>query len=129
MSVGIVVVTHGSTAVSLVSEAAFVLGLDLGGVLPVQFNQADDIEGGMDEIRLAIEQVDRGDGVIVLTDLIGASPYNRVEELLEEYDAVMVTGANLAMLLSVWNYRDRALGHVARKAVESGRRGVKIIQK
>jgi hypothetical protein len=32
------------------------------------------------------------------------------------------------MLMSVWNYRKQALGLLARKAVESGRRGVKIFQ-
>jgi PTS system ascorbate-specific IIA component len=129
MSVGIVVVSHGSTSKSLIAEAAFVLGHELGGVLSVQFNGTGDTAHGLAETRRAIEQADQGDGVVVLTDLIGASPSNRVGELLEEFDAVMVTGANLAMLLSVWNYRERALGHVARKAVESGRRSVKIFQK
>ena len=40
----------------------------------------------------------------------------------------MVTGLSLPMLLSVWNYRNKPLGMVARKAVESGRRGIKIFQ-
>jgi mannose/fructose-specific phosphotransferase system component IIA len=40
----------------------------------------------------------------------------------------MVTGLNLAMLMSVWNYRREPLGVLARKAVESGRRGVKVLQ-
>ena len=44
------------------------------------------------------------------------------------YDAVMVTGLNLPMLMSVWNYRGQPLGSLARKAVDSGRRGVKIFQ-
>lgn len=125
MSVGIVVVTHGSTAESLIAEAAFILGEDLRNVLPVRFNLPE----GLAEIRQAIESAEQGDGVIVLTDLIGASPSNSVGKLLDEFNAVMVTGVNLAMLLSVWNYRERPLGLVTRKAVESGRRAVKIFQK
>jgi PTS system ascorbate-specific IIA component len=129
MSVGIVVVTHGGTAESLIAEAGFILGQDLSDVLSVHFNEFSDLAGGLAEIRAALDRADRSDGVIVLSDLIGASPSNGVTELLDEYQAVMVTGVNLAMLLSVWNYRDKALVLVARKAVEGGRRGVKIFQK
>ena len=40
----------------------------------------------------------------------------------------MVTGLNLAMLICVWNYRDQPLGLMARKAVDGGRKGIKIFQ-
>ena len=64
----------------------------------------------------------------MLTDLMGASPSNRVSVLLEHFNAVMVTGANLAMLLCVWANREMPLGQLARKAVDCGRRSVKIFQ-
>ena len=129
MSVGIVIVTHGKTGESLISEADFVLGQVLDDILFVAFNQAEDLPGAVLEIRSSIERADTGDGVVVLTDLMGASPSNLVAEMLEEYHAVMVTGINLAMLLSVYNYRNETLEKVVRKAVEGGRRSVKIFQK
>ena len=129
MSVGIVIVTHGKTGESLIEEADFVLGQVLDDILFVAFNQAEDLPGAVLEIRSSIERADTGDGVVVLTDLMGASPSNLVAEVLEEYHAVMVTGINLAMLLSVYNYRNETLEKVVRKAVEGGRRSVKIFQK
>ena len=129
MSVGIVVVTHGRTGSAMLAEAEFVLGQDLGEIQLVAFEHGEDHTAGIVSIHEAIEKADGGDGVLVLTDLIGASPSNRVSVLLEHYDAVMVTGVNLAMLISVWNYRQRTLGMLARKAVEAGRRGIKIFQK
>ena len=129
MSVGIVIVTHGKTGESLISEADFVLGQVLDDILFVAFNQAEDLPGAVLEIRSSIERADTGAGVVVLTDLMGASPSNLVAEMLEEYHAVMVTGINLAMLLSVYNYRNETLEKVVRKAVEGGRRSVKIFQK
>jgi mannose/fructose-specific phosphotransferase system component IIA len=47
--------------------------------------------------------------------------------LLGEFDAVMVSGLNLAMLLRVWNYRDQPLKVLARKAVEGGKRGIEVV--
>ena len=129
MSVGIVIVTHGKTGESLIEEADFVLGQVLDDILFVAFNQVEDLPGSVLEIRSSIERADTGAGVVVLTDLMGASPSNLVAEMLEEYHAVMVTGINLAMLLSVYNYRNETLEKVVRKAVEGGRRSVKIFQK
>ena len=129
MSVGLVVVTHGDTGRSLIEEAEFILGVSLGEIRFVPFRHTEDHSEEMVRIHAAIEGADTGDGVLVLTDLIGASPYNRVSVLLEHFDAFMVTGINLAMLLCVWSYRDRPLGALTRKALECGQRSVKIIQK
>jgi PTS system mannose-specific IIA component len=129
VSVGIVIVTHGKTGQSLIEEANFVLGQDLDDIFFVAFKQSDDINGNVSQIRSSIEKADTGDGVVVLTDLMGASPANLVADVLEEYTSVMVTGVNLGMLVSVFNYRSKTLELVARKAVEAGRRSVKIFQK
>ena len=129
MSVGIVIVTHDTTGGSMLAEAEFVLGQNMDEIEVVNFNHDEDQTEGIVAIHSAIEKVDSGEGVLVLTDLIGASPSNRVSNLIEHFNAVMVTGVNLAMLICVWNYRDRSLGLMARKAVEGGRRGITIIQK
>ena len=128
MSVGLVIVTHGETGATLLSEAEFILGESLDVVRFVPFRHS---EGHREEIILiheAIESADSGEGVLVLTDLMGASPSNRVAVLLEHYDAVMVTGINLAMLLCVWANRRMPLGQLTRKAAECGRRSIKIFQ-
>jgi PTS system ascorbate-specific IIA component len=129
MSVGIVVVTHGKTGASLIEEAGFVLETAIEDILFVAFNHSEISGDAILEIRSAISSADSGDGVLVLTDLMGASPANLVVEVLEDYHAVMVTGINLGMLIRVCNYRDSTLELVVRKAVEGGRRAVKIFQK
>jgi len=129
MSVGIVIVTHGKTGESLIEEAGFVLGQASDGIFSIAFNQLQDVRSSARAIRSSIEEADTGDGVIVLTDLMGSSPSNLVVDMLEEYHALMVTGINLGMLIRVCNYRDGTLELVARKAVDGGRLAVKIFQK
>lgn len=127
MSIGIVIITHGGTARSLVEEAGFVLGQELSDVYPLEFRHSKN-PTGVAHIRALVERADTGSGVLVLTDLIGASPANLVAEALESCHAIMVTGVNLAMLIRVCNYRDQSLELVVQKAVEGGKRAVKIFQ-
>ena len=129
MSVGVVIVTHGKTGETLIQEAGFVLGMTLNDIHFVEFNHSDDSVSEASKIHSSITRADSGNGVLVLTDLMGASPANLVADVLEEYHAVMVTGINLGMLIRVCNYRDQTLELVVRKAVEGGRRAVKIFQK
>jgi len=128
VSVGLVIVTHGTTGAALLEVAEFILAEPMVGVRFVSFRQSGANVTTTEEIEAAMAAADSGDGLLVLTDLIGASPSNLVVERLEAHGGVMVTGLNLAMLVSVWNYRSQPLGLLARKAVESGRRGVKIFQ-
>jgi PTS system ascorbate-specific IIA component len=122
--VGIVIVTHGQTGQSLVNDAEFILGQSLRGIRCIAFNQSGDQAIGDYELKQFIAQSDHGEGVLVLTDLVGASPANLVTGLLGEFHAAMVTGINLAMLIRVWNYRDTPLESLTHKAVQGGKRGV-----
>jgi len=124
LSVGIVIVTHGQTGQSLVNNAEFILGQSLGRVRCIAFIQSGEQPTGDDELKQVIMESDHGEGVLVLTDLVGSSPANRVAALLEGYHAAMVTGINLAMLIRVWNYRDTPLESLIHKAVQGGKRGV-----
>ena len=124
MSVGIVIVTHGQTGQSLVNDAEFILGHSLGRVRCIALNRPGDQPATEDELKQVIRESDHGEGVLILTDLVGASPANRVTALLGDYHAAMVTGINLAMLIRVWNYRDTPLESLTHKAVQGGKRGI-----
>jgi PTS system ascorbate-specific IIA component len=126
MNVGIVVVTHGLIGKALIEVAEFVLEQSLNGIRFVSFSQSEAGNIDSDTIRSVIGDANTGDGVLVLTDLMGASPSNIVADLLSESHSVMVSGINLAMLIRVWNYREQPLESLAALAVEGGRRDVEL---
>ena len=128
MSVGLVIVTHGQAGKALIDVAEFILGESMSDIRHVAFSQSALHTTGQQELRNALQDSDQGHGILVMTDLIGASPANQVTKLLKEFNAVMVSGLNLAMLLRVWNYRDRPLNILAGKAVEGGRRGIEVVR-
>lgn len=127
MSVGMVIVTHGQAGQALIEVAEFILGESLSEIRHIPFSQSAVHTTDQRELRYALQSCNQGEGILVMTDLIGASPANHVTELLSEFDAVMVSGLNLAMLLRVWNYRDQSLKVLARKAAEGGKRGIEVV--
>jgi PTS system ascorbate-specific IIA component len=127
LSAGIVIVTHGQAGQSLIEAAEFILDSPLTRIRFVPISQSGIHMTGNGDLRAVISACDDGDGVLVLTDLAGASPANLVASLLQEFNAIMVTGINLAMLLRVWNYRDQSLENLAHTAVEGGKRSIKVV--
>jgi mannose/fructose-specific phosphotransferase system component IIA len=129
LSAGLVIVTHGASGAALRAEAEFIVGSSLQEIRCVPFNGSGDHPEDVKHISEAIDKASSGDGALVMTDLIGASPSNRVAGLLEEHDAMMVTGVNLAMVLCAWANREMPLEQLTRKVAECGRRSTKIFQK
>lgn len=127
MSVSIIIVSHGKVGQSLIEAAEFILGQPLSEIRDMPFSQSENHMTSNDELRAAMEECDRGDGILVLTDLVGASPANQVAEILQEFSARMVSGVNLAMLLRVWNYKNQSLEMLAQTAADGGRRGIEMI--
>ena len=124
MSVGILLVTHGQVGEAMIGVAEFILERPLTGVRYIRFDQSETHATGHDELRVAIRDSDEGHGVLILTDLMGASPANMVSELLPEFQAAMATGLNLAMLLRAWNYRKQSLESLTGKAVRGAKRDI-----
>ena len=101
--VGIVVAAHGRLAEELVRTAESVVGpLPQTTTFSIQGGGCED---GPGDLRRAIAAVDQGEGVVLLTDLLGGSPTNLCLGVLKERDVEVVTGVNLPMLLKLGSLR------------------------
>jgi PTS system mannose-specific IIA component len=125
---GIVLVTHGQIGRSLLDVAEFILDQSLAEVAFISFRQSAMEHTGASEIMRAIAAADQGQGVLVLTDVGGASPCNQVTTLLADSGAALVTGLNLAMLIRAWNYRQRDARQLATLAAEGAVRDIREYQ-
>jgi PTS system ascorbate-specific IIA component len=128
MSVGILLVTHENIGAGLVavSEAIFkqaMPGLNLVSI-PSDL-EPDDLGRYADQIRDAMLQGDRGDGLLVLTDVFGATPDNLARHFSLQCNARVVSGINLPMLLRVLNYAQQSLEELCQTALNGGRDGVR----
>ena len=123
--VGIVVAAHGRLAEELVRTAEGVVG-PLPQTTTFSIQQTGCVEDGPGELRRCIAAVDQGDGVVMLTDLLGGSPTNLCLGVLKERDVEVVTGVNLPMLLKVGSLR--AANHppieLARLLCQAGQKAI-----
>ena len=124
MSVGIAIIAHAGIGPALAGTAQFVLGelsLPLRVVVVSRDSRADEV---LEHLQAVVAELDQGDGVLILTDMYGATPTNIARQINPGLRVRIVTGVNLPMLLNVLNYPDRDLDALAAMALEGGRQGV-----
>lgn len=126
MSVGVLLVTHGKLGHLLLEtlrEMMAPLPLE-ADVLEVRRVQAHEVLIGQGQKM--IERLDRGGGVLLLTDAFGSTPSNIANKLGAMADLPVVAGVNLPMLVRVFNYPQLPLAALVQAAVEGGQRGVLV---
>ena len=96
--IGLVLVTHGALATEFVTAMEHVVGPQVA-VATICIGADDDMEARRADIASAIEAVDAGRGVIVLTDLFGGTPSNLAISLMRPGSVEVIAGVNLPMLI------------------------------
>ncbi len=104
--IGLILVTHGRLADQFVEAMEHVVGPQ-ASVATVCIGPNDDMEQRRDEIAAAIETVNSGEGVIVLTDLFGGTPSNLAISLLDRGRVEVIAGINLPMLIRLAGARKK----------------------
>jgi PTS system ascorbate-specific IIA component len=122
--VGILIVSHGAFGEALIHCASHVLGKRPLRVRQVGVTVHDDPEAILPQAQDLVRQLDSGEGVLVLTDMVGATPSNIATRLLVPGKVAGVAGVNLPMLVRALTYRDEPLDRVVDKAVSGGYQGI-----
>jgi mannose PTS system EIIA component len=122
--IGILLITHGSLGESLIQCACHVLNRRPPQLLQLGVSGQDDPLDAMPLARRLLSLVDSGDGVVILSDILGATPANIAAKLLEPGRIEGVAGANLPMLLRTITYRERNMETLVKKAVAGACEGV-----
>jgi mannose PTS system EIIA component len=122
--IGILIIAHGSLGESLIHCVSHVLGKNPPQLAHFAVGTDDDPANLLPRAQETVENLNTGEGVIILSDMYGASPCNLVTKLLAPSHVEGVAGVNLPMLVRVLNYRDRPIKICVEKAVSGGRDGV-----
>ena len=127
MSVGILLVTHEDIGAQLVtvSEAIFKQRMTAIALVSVPADIGPEVLGKYaDLIRTAMLAQENGEGLLVLTDVYGATPDNLARYFSTECNARVVSGINLPMLLRVLNYAHQSLEQLCQTASSGGIKGI-----
>jgi PTS system ascorbate-specific IIA component len=119
--IGILIVSHGAFGEALIHCASHVLGKRPARVRQVGITMHDDPDLMLPQAQELVRQLDDGDGVLVFTDILGATPSNIASRLLRPGKVEVVSGVSLPMLIRALTYRDEPLAAVVDKALSAAR--------
>jgi len=100
---------------------------DLPQVTAVSLMPGDSLKGLIDRLRRSCEEVESGDGVLILLDLFGGTPANAAALLMQQREKThAVTGVNLPMLVEILLERKthNKVEILAQTAVTAGKNGI-----
>ncbi|MBL1277972.1 MAG: PTS sugar transporter subunit IIA [Ectothiorhodospiraceae bacterium] len=131
MTIGVLIISHESLGQTLLDICTKTLGLCplTAQVIGVPLDADPDVL--INEAETRLDTLDTGDGVLVLTDLCGATPANiacKLRHRIKQHKQLtVVAGLNLPMLMRVLNYPDLSLDDSAERAIKGGQQGVMLL--
>jgi mannose PTS system EIIA component len=124
--IGMVLVTHGRLALELFAALEHVVGPQ-AQTASICIGPDDDMEQRRAEIVSAVEKVESGHGVVVLTDMFGGTPSNLAISIMENANVEVIAGVNLPLLIKLASVRStEALPDAVLHAQEAGRKYINV---
>ncbi len=124
--IGLVLVTHGRLAEEFIAATEHVVGPQ-PNARAISIGPDDDMEQRRRDILAAVEEVDEGQGVILLTDMFGGTPSNLAISIMDRTRVEVIAGVNLPMLIKLASVRDEeTLGEAVLHAQEAGRKYINV---
>lgn len=119
--IGIVIVAHGGLAREYLAAIEHVVGQQ-PGVRAISIEADHDRNAKQDEICKAADDVDIGDGVVIVTDIFGGSPSNLSLLACRPDNRRIMYGANLPMLIKLAKSRHKSVADAVRASLEAGKK-------
>jgi len=124
--IGLLIISHCEVGKEFLNAAELIVGR-LEAADAISITQLTESKEMLTEISRKIKVLDRGQGVLILTDMFGGTPSNLSLSFLEEEMVEVLTGVNLPMVIAVAQDRDRlTLKELGEKAEQAGRRSIAL---
>lgn len=124
MSVGLLIISHDGIGSSLLGTAMQMITECPLAVKLLTVERDSEPDEMLEHTRLLLEELDSGEGVLILTDLYGSTPCNVAMACAVHENVNAVSGLNLSMLIRIMNYFDLDLSELTNKAISGGQEGV-----
>lgn len=127
MNTAVLICTHGKAGVEMLRSVEMIMGPS-DNVRVLDFLPGENTDSLVEKYKKELEALDTSDGLLILVDLFGGSPFNAGARIAMELpDTELVAGVNIPMLLEIMAQRSLTpLGELARLAVETGKMSVQL---
>ncbi|MEW6457295.1 MAG: PTS sugar transporter subunit IIA [Acidobacteriota bacterium] len=104
--IGGIIITHGELGKELLNVLSYILG-ETPPIEALSLGWFDDADKAKKQIKDCIKRVNKGNGVIIFTDMFGGTPSNISFSFLKENEIEIITGTNLPMLIKFSSIQNR----------------------
>jgi len=125
--IGILLVTHGDIGKALLNCAAHILDSSTFSVDCLSINSNKNLENYSNIISKKIKDLDTGNGVLIMTDIYGATPCNLLNKFTKENEVAVITGVNLPMLIKAISDRKDNLSIIVKDSMDCAINNIKKI--
>jgi PTS system ascorbate-specific IIA component len=127
MNTALFFITHDGIASSLLHIGESIIGRPMSNLAYHEVAMDSSVLEAMKSIEKKLQTLDLSDNLIFITDIIGATPSNIAQQLAAKYDAKLVSGVNLPMVIRLLNYRDADIQELLSKAIDGARDSVVLM--
>ncbi len=124
---GILIVTHNKIGEEILKSAEMIIGKTIPSIKTVSIPgclRPDQLGSYADQIKQDIEDLQQGEGVLILTDIMGATPSNLVHYFSNDKKVKIIEGLNLPMLIRIINYAEQPLELLAKIGIVGANKGI-----
>lgn len=126
--IGILLVTHGDIGKSLIDCATNILGNKPTCLKFISIKSTNNLLKYQETITKQLEELNNGNGVLVITDIYGATPCNLLQNFIKPGVIEVITGLNLPMLIKALSDRKNNLNSLMNESLECAKKNIKKIE-
>ncbi len=126
MSIALFFITHEGIASNLLSIGQTILQKPDNNLSFLEVPMDADLDTMINNIENKLNKLKLDKGVLFITDIYGGTPSNIAQLLATNYDANLISGVNLPMIIRLLNYRDETEQVLIQKALDGARTGIQI---
>ena len=126
MSIALFLITHEGIASNLLSIGESITQKPGNNLSFIEVPMDADLDTMINNIENKLNKLNLDTGILFITDIYGGTPSNIAQLLATNYDAKLLSGVNLPMIIRLLNYRDEKEQVFIQKALDGARTGIQI---
>ena len=126
MSIALFFITHEGIASNLLSVGESIIQKPNNNLSFIEVPMDANLDTMINSIENKLNKLNLDKGVLFITDIYGGTPSNIAQLLATNYDANLISGVNLPMIISLLNYRNKTEQALIQKALDGAHKGIQV---
>jgi PTS system mannose-specific IIA component len=126
MSIALFFITHQGIASNILRVSEKIIQKPGNNLAYIEVAMDAPVDKTIDTIKIKLKQLSMDDGILFITDMYGSTPGNIAQSLAIKYNADLICGVNLPMVIRLLNYRDEPGQELLQRALEGGHHGIRL---